>query len=571
MRLWSRGRRVIRAAYWLLSLQLPQRVREERAIAALRECGLFDEAHYRAQHPALADPDIDAVAHYLRHGADEGLSPCSLFDAGYYCATYPDVLESKIDPFLHFVKHGVAEARNPNALFDTAYYLDSVPIVRELGINPVAHYLSVGASSGRDPSPAFSTRAWLAEHPELVASGENPLVHKLRMLAEERRASEPPLAPEEAEAALETQRRIAVVLHLYYTDLWPEIRKALGNLPHEFDLFVTVGENSHHGIDERIRASFPHAHVDQLPNRGRDIGPFVTVLAKYDLSAYDLVCKIHSKKSPHRNDGDRWRADLLHRLLGDPLIIGEIFDVFDQDPEVGIVGPANNLDRSRASWGSNKERMKELIHRMGCSDNLKLEFFAGSMFWFRPAALQPLKGLGLSLDDFEAEEGQLDGTLSHALERIFGLSAEAAGYTQYPFERPTQRMMKGAGIGKRRFKLVAFYLPQFHPTPENDAWWGKGFTEWHNVAKAEPLFDGHAQPRRPTDLGYYDLRVPETREAQAELARATASSASVTTTTGSVGGSSSIVRCATCCNRTTRAFPSASAGRTRTGRARGTG
>src|SRR5688572_1550892 len=118
----------------------------------------------------------------------------------------------------------------------------------------------------------------------------------------------------------------------------------------------------------------------------------------------------------------------------------------------------------------------------------------------------------------EAGDQAVDDPRRAAYERTYlralGMARKRLGPEFVP-EAPADPRARPAQV-----RVLAFYLPQFHPIPENDEWWGKGFTEWTNVSMARPLFAEHYQPHLPADLGFYDLRLREVMREQAQLARA---------------------------------------------------
>lgn len=228
----------------------------------------------------------------------------------------------------------------------------------------------------------------------------------------------PPLPP--------PQVRVALVAHAFYPELVPELLRCHRWLPLGSPLHLTTTPQSY-GAVCAATSGVPGVTIHIVPNRGRDIAPFLEVLDSGELDAFDAVLKLHTKRSMHLWDGDIRRRLFYLALAGGPARVHRILTLFEA-ASTGIVGWRPSYRRNRYFWQRNRKRGSELIARMGGSEDTPLGFFEGSMFWVRPAALRRLRRLNLDLEDFEIEAGQTDGTLHHAAERIFCVATALEGF-----------------------------------------------------------------------------------------------------------------------------------------------
>jgi len=230
--------------------------------------------------------------------------------------------------------------------------------------------------------------------------------------------------------------RVAIVIHLYYAELWPDFEQRLLAVRAPFRLIVST-TRSNSELEPRIHASFPEAEVVFYENRGRDVGPFVELYREGRLDGFDVICKLHGKRTGASGSmavvGEIWRRAILHDLIGSDLVVRHILGRFAAAPNLGLIGSRrfrfpNSAVTTASAWGANEKATIELSRRIGlAAGDFKLDYFAGTMFWVRRQALDGLASLSLSLDDFPPEEGQEDGTLQHAMERLFGALPSCVG------------------------------------------------------------------------------------------------------------------------------------------------
>ena len=232
----------------------------------------------------------------------------------------------------------------------------------------------------------------------------------------------------------------AIALHCYHEDVAHEIvDRYISTEPSSIDVIATVRPDISLECLQHLSQRVDNVLFLRAENRGRDIRPFLLAMREIRSRGYEFACKIHTKRSPHAADGNRWRNSLLGSLLDDGDAIATAERRFSEQQELGLLVPAGSLvDLSTTEVNAgNRVWLDKLLPRIGRADlvgSYRTLFPAGSMYWFRVAALAGLDDLLLEGDEFELEVGQLDGTLAHALERLIVLYASIGGYGVEEFD-----------------------------------------------------------------------------------------------------------------------------------------
>ena len=467
-------------AYWLAE-KTAEWIEEQWATDAGQENvvtigRMVDPDYYLTTHPDVRAARIDPVRHYAVSGLAEGRSPqprlrgaptaevlaqlrrcAEQSDEGAPAAPSDrgDAQEFKAyqEIFKRLSKHvstldlgsfqdwlssawsdQAARARiiMIGGVVEPGYYLDRYSDIRDARVDPVRHYAWDGVTEGRSPRPgveAADPEALLAllksgaEHAETL---DRSLAHPLPEDVEGRRAAQ---LGDMRTAVARRQNRIAVVAHLYYTDLVPGILDRLRAIPEPFDLFVTMPDWGTRRSVELVRAACPDALFYAAPNRGRDIGPFLDLLPILIDKGYDAVLKLQTKRGYFRASrmipefGEIWRNETFDALLGGAERVAAILDGFRSVERLNMVGPQPFLlPLDKYPYHDGGVLADRLI---GAARPENGRFFAGTMFWVRPDCLRPLAEL--SLPHFAPEDGASDGALAHLVERMFGDAAAAEG------------------------------------------------------------------------------------------------------------------------------------------------
>ena len=247
------------------------------------------------------------------------------------------------------------------------------------------------------------------------------------------------LSQVQSDRSLFQGRSVAVHLHLFYLEKADEMAGFLENVPVQFDLFISIPENKE-SDDTGLKALFSQngmikeIRIEHTPNRGRDIAPMICTFGR-ELMEHDFILHLHTKKSPHDSTFTGWSSFILEHLVSTKENVEKILTQLSG--RIGIAAPPVYISYTdMGGWHKRRNRnlSQQLLDRAGYKTDLRkscpnVHYPQGSMFWARTDYLAPLFNLGLSYDDFQKEPIKTDGTVAHAIERLFFIWGEGTDYS----------------------------------------------------------------------------------------------------------------------------------------------
>lgn len=330
-----------------------------------------------------------------------------LFDPAWYMSEYKLPFDNDFEAFMDYVRKSPYVNVSPCPEFDSATYLIQNNDVYQNAQSPLVHYLTHGYAEGR---PVTSTvKNWTPRTKIVAATHNQPYGGSY-----------------------------AVVLHIYYKNFVSKFNEALSGVGFDFDLFVTAtdAETVQEAKDlfsknKRIN----NISVKQVPNRGRNFGPFL-VEFREELLRYDYFLHLHSKKSLYSGkEQQQWADYLIEYLAKDKHILAQALNILRQEPSLGLFYPVSfwNLPPWVNHWLQNKGLGRHILEKK--YDIIQHEdFFAypvGGMFWAKPSALKDILLQTWSYEDFAEEPLPADGSELHVLERILPFIAKKNGFSQF--------------------------------------------------------------------------------------------------------------------------------------------